>query len=273
MKIINHILCNANNKPIDYRPTPNKGATYTPLFLVMHYTAVTKAAGSVNWFLNKAARASAHLIIDRDGSIIQFAPFNIITWHAGVSKWNGLNGLNQYAIGIELVNGGRLTRSGLQWICPVDKKAVPDNEIVFAKHKNEIAEAAWHDYTPIQMQVATEVAALLAKTYKLKDVIGHDDIAPFRKSDPGPAFPMNSFRSIIMGRKDDTIDTYLTNTVVNIRRGPGTHYEAIVQPLPQNTKVQILKGEGNWRFVEVTGKVHGVNDVEGWVSAKYLVKK
>ncbi len=61
MKIINHILCHAGNKPIDYRPTPNKGVKYTPLFLVMHYTAVTKARSSVDWFLNKAARASAHL--------------------------------------------------------------------------------------------------------------------------------------------------------------------------------------------------------------------
>ncbi len=273
MKIIDHRLYTDDNKSVPYQPTPNKGGIYTPYYLVMHYTAVTRAAGSASWFLDKNAKASAHLLIDRDGSIIQFAPFNIVTWHAGVSKWNGLNGLNQYAIGIELVNGGRLTKSGNNWMCPVDKRVVPDSEVVMAKHKNENTIEGWQDYTAAQMEVATEIAALLVKTYKLKDVVGHDDIAPFRKSDPGPAFPMAGFRSKAMGRKDETIDTYFTNTAVNIRRGPGTSFEPITEPLPNNTKVQILKGEGNWRFVEVTGTVHGINDLEGWVSAKYLVKK
>jgi N-acetylmuramoyl-L-alanine amidase len=273
MKIIKHILCNNNHQPVNYRPTPNQGVIYTPLFLVMHYTASTRAAGTVSWFLDISARVSAHLLIDRDGSIIQFAPFNIVTWHAGVSKWNGLNGLNQYAIGIELVNGGKLNKTGDRWICPVDKQTVASNEVLIAKHKNDTVEAAWHDYTPAQMQTAEEIASLLVKTYKLKDVIGHDDIAPFRKNDPGPAFPMNNFRTKVMGTKDETLDTYFTNTLVNIRRGPGTYFEIITEPLPLNTKVQILKGEGNWRFVEVFNTVHGVNDLEGWVSAKYLVKK
>lgn len=273
MKIVNHLLYDNNNKQVSYQPTPNKGSEYTPSYLVIHYTAVTKAAGSIAWFLNKTAKASAHLLIDRDGSIVQFAPFNIVTWHAGVSKWNGLNGLNQFSIGIELVNGGKLTRSGSKWTCPVDRNPVPDNEVVMATHKNESAETGWHDYTPAQLETVTEIAALLVKTYKLKDVVGHDDISPFRKSDPGPAFPMGSFRSKVMGRKDESIDTYYTNTAVNIRRGPGTEFETLTGPLPNNTKVQILKGEGNWRFVEVSGTVHGINDLEGWVSAKYLVKK
>lgn len=273
MKIIKHLLYDHNDKQVPFQATPNKGSLYTPAYLVMHYTAVTKAAGSISWFLNRAAKASAHLLIDRDGTIVQFAPFNIVTWHAGASKWNGLNGLNHHSIGIELVNGGKLTRSGSQWICPVDRKRVPDNEVIMATHKNETSENAWHDYTTDQLEAAMEIAALLVKTYKLKDVVGHDDISPFRKCDPGPAFPMSSFRSKVMGRKDETLDTYFTSTSVNIRRGPGTHYEAITQPLPNNTKVQILKGEGNWRFVEVQNAVHGVNDLEGWVSAKYLVKK
>lgn len=273
MKITNHLLFDNSNKPVDFQPTPNKGKTYTPQFLVMHYTAATEPKGSISWFLSKKAEASAHLLIDREGLITQFAPFNVITWHAGDSRWNGLIGMNKFSIGIELVNGGRLVRSGTSWICAVDKKAVPDNEVVIARHKNETAENGWQIYTDVQLQVAIEVATLLVKHYGLKDVLGHEDISPFRKSDPGPAFPMGSFRSKAKGRKENDPVLFKTTTEVNIRSGAGTQFGTVTaKPLPKNTRVQVLKRDGNWSFVEVETVVHGLNDVEGWVSSKFLAE-
>lgn len=272
MKILNHLLFSDDGNQVPYRATPNKGGRYTPSYLVMHYTAVTKAGGSIDWFLKPEAKASAHLIIDRDGSVTQFAPFNIVTWHAGVSQWHELNGLNNYAIGIELVNGGRLIKQGTKWVCPVDKKVIADDDVIMAKHKNESIETGWQEYTEKQLSVAMTIASLLVKTYGLKDVIGHDDIAPFRKSDPGPAFPMGSFQSKAMGRKDETHDLYKTSTAVNIRKGAGTQFETVTDMLPANTQVTILKREVNWSFVEVLDTVHGLNDIEGWISSKYLVK-
>ena len=271
MKITNDLLFDNNNKQVDFKLTPNKAGKYTPLYLVMHFTAVTEARGSISWFLNKDAKASAHLIIDRDGTITQFAPFNIITWHAGESVWNGLIGLNKYSIGIELVNGGRVVKSGNNWICPVDRKAVQDSDVIIACHKNETAESGWQVYTEIQLQTAIEVGSALVKMYNLKDVIGHEDIAPHRKSDPGPAFPMSSYRSKIMGRKENTSLIYITTAAVNIRSGAGTHFAPITEELPKNTAVQVLKRDGNWSFVDVVNAVHGLNDLEGWVFSKYLV--
>jgi N-acetylmuramoyl-L-alanine amidase len=271
MKITNDLLFDNANKQVDFKLTPNRGGKYTPQFLVMHYTAATEAKGSINWFLNKEAKASAHLIIDRDGTITQFAPFNVVTWHAGVSEWNGLVGLNRFSIGIELVNGGRVVRSGNNWICPVDKKIVQDSDVIIARHKNESNESGWHVYTQFQLQVATEVSALLVKTYNLKNVLGHEDIAPHRKSDPGPAFPMGSFRSKVMGRKEDEEVVFTTTTAVNIRSGAGTQFPPITKELPKNTPVHVMKRDGNWSFVEVLEKVHGLNDLEGWVFSKFLV--
>ena len=273
MKIQNNFLFDNNNQQVDFKPTPNKGGKLDPQYLVMHYTAATQARGSISWFLSKEAKASAHLLIDRDGSITQFAPFDIVTWHAGESQWNGLIGLNKYAIGIEMVNGGKLVKSGNAWICPVDKKAVPDSDVIIAKHKNENFETGWQAYTEIQIQTAVEIGALIIKTYNLKDVVGHDDIAPHRKTDPGPAFPMSSFRSRVMGRKNNELPLYVTTTEVNIRTGAGTRFPPLTDPLPKKTAVHILKRDANWSFVEVVETVKGLNDLEGWIFSKYLVEE
>lgn len=272
MQIKNNRLFDNSGTQVEFVSTPNKGGTYTPQYLVMHYTAATTFDSSLNWFKNPLAQASAHLLIGRDGRITQFAPFNIVTWHAGRSQWRGLVGLNQFAIGIELVNGGKLVRSGDKWLCPVDKKTVPDAEVIMATHKNEAIVAAWQEYTDVQMEVAIEIAALLVKTYGLKDVVGHEDIAPLRKSDPGPAFPMASFRSRAMGRRNEDIDEFITASELNLRAGAGTTF-SILATLPAGTPVLILKTEGNWSFVEVLATVNGIMDLEGWVSSKFLVKQ
>ncbi len=195
----------------------------------------------------------------------------MVTFHPGKSQFGGLVGLNQFSIGIELVNGGRLSKSGDKFFCAVDLRKVPDNEVLLATHKNEKTEAAWHQYTSEQLEVAMEISGLLVKAYNLKDVVGHEDIAPIRKSDPGPAFPMASFRSRAMGREDETLDEFVTSIELNIRSGPGTTFNTITQPLPKETKVLVLKTEGTWSFVDVQETVHGIMDLEGWVSSKFLV--
>jgi len=274
MQIKNHLLILDNGKQAVLKPTPNKGGKYTPQYLVMHYTAATTASSAINWFLSTAAQASAHLVIAPDGAVTQCAPFNIVTWHAGSSTWKGLTGLNQFSIGIEIVNAGRLARKGDKWICPVDRATIPDDDVVMATHRNETQIAAWHEYTAKQLDVSLKIAVTLVSHYGLKDVLSHDEIAPMRKSDPGPAFPMASFRSKSMGRKDETLDQYVTADKLNIRSGAGTQFAPVTDaPLPKGTPVLVLKTEGNWSFVDVQTTVKGQMDLEGWVSSKFLVKK
>jgi len=272
MKISNHLLFDNEGKQVAFRSTPNRGRRYDPRYLVMHYTAATGEQSAIGWLTSPVAQASCHLVISREGKVTQLAPFNIVTWHAGKSRWNGLEGMNKYAIGIELVNAGRLSKIGDKFVCPVDQKVINKSDVMIATHKNESHESAWHEYTGTQLEVALDIAALLVKTYKLTDIIGHDDIAPIRKSDPGPAFPMKSFRARAMGRRDENLDEYVVLTDVNIRSGAGTIFETITQPLPEGTHVVVLKSQGNWSFVEVLDNVHGLMDLEGWVFTKYLGK-
>lgn len=272
MKIINHLLHDNKGKQVNFLDSPNKKGIYTPSYLIMHYTAATTDTSSINWFLNKKAEASAHLLISRDGTITQFVHFNKIAFHAGESQWAGLKGMNRHSIGIELQNAGKLSKVSNKWVCPVDNKVVPDDDVIVATHKNESIQRGWQAYTDVQLEVSIEIATTIVRHYKLKDVLGHEDISPLRKSDPGPAFPIGSFRNRVMGRSNEKLDTYKVNIDgLNIRSGPGTSFGAIVSSgLPAGIKVQVLKREGNWSFVEVNGVVENLMDLEGWVFTKYL---
>lgn len=275
MKIVDHQLCQDDGTPYPYQPSPNVGGQLSELYyLVMHYTAGPSAEQAVNWLTNPAARASAHLVIGRDGGITQLVKFDTVAWHAGRSSWNGLSGLNKYSIGIELDNAGPVTRSGNQWKAWFSGGVYEDNEVIEAIHKNRSTMQGWQLYTPDQLYAALEVSAVLTQHYQLRDILGHDDIAPRRKTDPGPAFPMDAFRSRLFGRDDEAENeksAYETTITLNIRSGPGTQHGLVEGgPLPRGTRVMVEEVEGNWCFVEVLDDVDGMMDLEGWVSAKYI---
>ena len=190
----------ADGKAVDFRQTPNVGGTLKPRFLVMHYTAGRSFDTSVSWLCNPLAKASAHLVIGRDGEVAQLAPFDRIAWHAGESDWHGLSSLNRYAIGIELDNGGVLQRTGAGTWQTWFEMTIPAAEVIVAAHARGGGERGWHAYPKVQIDTALAVAEALQEAYDLEDVLGHDDISWARKTDPGPAFPMISFRSRVLGR-------------------------------------------------------------------------
>ena len=97
-------------------------------------------------------KVSAHILIERNGSLIQFVPFNKCAWHAGQSNYAGRDRCNEFSIGIEL--------------------------------KGSIKE----EFTNDQYSVLNDLLELLKKEYGDMDVVGHSEIAPNRKNDPGPYF-------------------------------------------------------------------------------------
>jgi N-acetylmuramoyl-L-alanine amidase len=110
------------------------------------------------------------------------------------------------------------------------------------------------------------------RSYGLLDVIGHDDIAPTRKKDPGPAFPMASIRSAAMGRMESQDWQGLTTTEVNIRKGPAVDYPKLDKsPLKRGTRLTIVGQEGKWLYVE-TLKPGGEPDLTGWVYGDYVAQ-
>lgn len=207
MKLFQHRLQRDDGTAIDFRPSDNHGGTLRPRFLVMHYTAGRSADASARWLCNPIAKASAHLVIGADGTIIQLVPFDIVAWHAGASSWKDgarkLVGMNKHSIGIELDNAGKLVRQGTGFRSLSLGTEYSESEVIVATHKHQTAPAGWHVYPTAQLEAAFEVASLLVQHYRLKDVLGHEDIAPHRKFDPGPAFPMESFRTRLFGRAEN----------------------------------------------------------------------
>jgi N-acetylmuramoyl-L-alanine amidase len=270
MKVADHRLHSDDGEPVAFEPTPNQGGELDPRYLVMHYTAARSAEGSIRWLTSPDARASAHLVIGRDGSITQLLPFDRVAWHAGPSRWDGLEGLNHYSIGIELCNAGRLERKGDKW-CAWFGTAYSDDEIMVACHPSEDQTCGWHLYTPEQIEAALKASEAIIKAYDLLDLVGHDDISPGRKVDPGPAFPMDSFRAHLFGRDQDRPPVYETAANLNIRTGPGTGHERLsASPLPQGTRLDVVAQRGDWRQVKVLGGVGGERDIQGWVHGDFI---
>lgn len=111
-----------------------------------------------------ALRVSSHLLIRRDGELIQYVPFNKRAWHAGVSSWDGRERCNDFAVGIEM-------------------EGCDDN-----------------NFERVQYQELSKVIKVLCETYPLLNtdkIKGHSDIAPERKTDPGPYFDWDYLHKLL----------------------------------------------------------------------------
>jgi N-acetylmuramoyl-L-alanine amidase len=184
-------------------PIPGGKAMPVRRLLVIHFTGGWTALATVKdyWMTPAAEGANAHLIIDRDGGVIQCRPFNTTAGHAGVSEWidpktkRRYVGMNSCSIGIELANSGDLGRK----VYPktMGKLAFQGIPLLEARHKNGGPLTSWEKYPDAQLATCAVISRLLVAHYKLDDCRGHEDIAPARKNDPGPAFPMPQFRRSI----------------------------------------------------------------------------
>lgn len=270
VKVEKHLLVANSTGQIPFEKSPNVGRNLTPKYLVIHYTAGASLASSVKSLTDPASKTSAHLVIGRNGDIVQLVPFNRVAWHAGASRWHGLEGMNQFSIGIELDNAGRLTHQGGRWRSWFGA-FFPDDEVMEAAHKHGGDVHGWHTFGESQIAAAVDAARAIVDAYGIEDVIGHDDISPGRKVDPGPAFPMESFRAAVMGRREDSPVTFESTTDLNIRSGPGTEFDPIrPMPLPLGTRMVVRARAASWCFVEVIQKETGRPEFSGWVHGDYI---
>ena len=127
--------------------------------IVIHYTGMQSEVDALNRLTDFKSKVSCHYLINEKGQIISIIPDNYTAWHAGKSRWGKLSSLNKYSIGIELVN--------------------PGHNFGYKKFRKK------------QISSLILLIKKLIKKYNInkKNIVGHSDIAPLRKKDPGEKFP------------------------------------------------------------------------------------
>ncbi len=141
-------------------PSPNfNERTAPPDMLVLHYTGMRTAKEALDRMTDPAAEVSAHYCVDEDGTVYRLVPEERRAWHAGVSFWNGDTRLNSASIGIEIVNPGH--------------------------------EFGYRDFPDAQIDSVIGLLDGIRGRWDIPDprILGHSDIAPARKQDPGERFP------------------------------------------------------------------------------------
>ncbi|MBJ3786829.1 N-acetylmuramoyl-L-alanine amidase [Devosia sediminis] len=265
-----------DGQSVEFVKSPYVGEVFAspPKILVMHFTYGGTAASSADWFKSAAnPGSSAHVVIERDGTVIQCVPFNTVAWHAGKSKFRDLVGLNHFSLGIELANWGYLQRTPDGWQTYTQKKIA---DPILAIHPNGNPDGSstpigWEGYPDIQVQSAALVARELVAHYGIDTIVGHEEISRGRKWDPGPAFDLDRFRSLVFGgRQDDTNSDFQVSATegLNLRSGPSTS-AAVLKVLPLGTSVEVLQRAEGWFLVSVLN-ANGQPDMSGWVNGAYL---
>ena len=145
----------------NYSPNFNlkKRVTKQIKYIIFHYTGMKTESGAINKLTNIQSKVSSHYLIKNNGEIVKMVPDLYIAWHAGKSSWKNYKSLNLNSVGIEITN--------------------PGHELGYKKFSKK------------QISSLLKLSKFLIKKYKIssKNILGHSDIAPERKKDPGEKFP------------------------------------------------------------------------------------
>ncbi len=152
-------------------------------FLIIHYTGMQSERVSLKKLTNPKSKVSCHYFINRKGKIIKLVDEKFTAWHAGKSRWLNYKNLNNKSIGIELENKGH--------------------------------DHGYQNYPSKQINSLINLCLILKKKYKIRlpNFLGHSDIAPLRKKDPGEKFPWEKLSKQKIGiwfksKKIKNIDTH-----------------------------------------------------------------
>ncbi|MBR0551894.1 N-acetylmuramoyl-L-alanine amidase [Stakelama marina] len=141
-------------------PSPNFDDRSLPVsMLVLHYTGMQDAESAIARLTDAEAKVSAHYLVAEDGTVLRMVDEDKRAWHAGRSHWRGISDVNSASVGIEIVNPGH--------------------------------EFGYRPFPPEQISALIPLVSDIVERHEITrgNVVGHSDVAPARKQDPGELFP------------------------------------------------------------------------------------
>lgn len=200
MRIVNHLLSD-----VAFQKARWTGGEITPTIVVLHDTAGRLEKGnSARYLADNPAQVSVHFVVEQDGTITQQVLTNRRANHAGKSNFNGRANCNDFSIGIEIVNPGRMTRVNATqavawWGQQMATTLFDIREMTTPEHGHGL----WMNYPELQLAaVISLLEALFAAIPTLKDITTHWYVSPGRKVDTNPLFPLDHVRARVLGRDD-----------------------------------------------------------------------
>ncbi|WP_107495305.1 N-acetylmuramoyl-L-alanine amidase [Thalassobius sp. I31.1] len=267
-----------------FRPARWTGGTITPEIIVLHDTASRLDKGSAAAFLlDNEAKVSVHFVLEIDGTITQQVPINRRANHAGRSHYHGRDHCNGFSIGIEIVNPGRMTRTGDKaraWYGEsFDIGEYGIEEITTPEH----GAGLWMPYAEAQIKALLELLqALSLACDTLTDIVPHWYISPGRKVDTNPLFPLEHIKALVLGRDNpaeaqaeeisdavpdanELIQVDAPGDTLNLRRWPSFNPNVIAQ-IPDQAILPVLR-KGTFAGRDWLQVLYGGQS--GWVVARY----
>ena len=204
-------------------------------FIIFHYTGMRKELEAIRKLRNENSKVSSHYFIKKNGEIISLVPDLYVAWHAGISSWKNVKFLNKYSIGIEISNPGH----NYQYV----------------------------NFTKKQINSVLKLSKFLKKKYKIKSkfILGHSDISPDRKKDPGEKFPWRylskkkigfwhdlSFKKLTLERNKDIskseernfkLNLYKIGYLQNLSKKNNKYSKSLVKSFQRRFRQELINGK------------------------------
>ena len=218
-------------------------------FIIIHYTGMKKENEAIQRLCDPNSKVSSHYFIKNSGEVLNFVPDLYQAWHAGNSRWGNLNSLNKYSIGIEINNPG---------------------------HDHN-----YKKFTKKQILSIIKLLKYLKKKYNIRkqNILGHSDISPDRKKDPGEKFPWSKLSKINLctwhNLEERKIKKYRNLKLFNYQEKEFFNnlniigYPKIINSRYKNKKTNLVKAFQR-RFRQ--NLINGKTDHECFLIAKNLIK-
>ena len=218
-------------------------------FIIFHYTGMKNDKKAINRLTDIQSKVSSHYFIKNNGEVVTLVPELYTSWHAGISSWENFKSINKYSIGIEISN--------------------PGHDYKYKKFSKK------------QIYSLLKLTKYLVKKYKIKIkyILGHSDIAPYRKKDPGEKFPWRYLSKNKVGLwhnlngkklfkiRKKKINKYDVNNFINnlYKIGYSRHI-----PKDKNKNIKLLTKAFQRRFRQ--NLINGIIDEECLLISKNLAK-